>query len=281
MKYTVHEFGRKGGLKVDEIDIYNDNGNRVSFLNIGARVNGIFIGSNKSLSLGFDNLEEIFENRNYYLGAAIGRIAGRIPDANFYLKDKLYSLDTNEGKNHLHGGSFGFDFRIWTYSIDEKEDSISLHFYLDDIERKGYYPGNLKVEIVYSFDNDDNLSVEYKAISDKDTLFNPTFHIYFNLSEEDKDISNHILKVCADEILETDVENIPTGERRNIVDSEIDLNKGKKLSEILCSMDREILKNRGFDTLYLLNSGKPVSLKLINSNKSLEIETDDRVHIIV
>ena len=73
------------------------------------------------------------------------------------------------------------------------------------------YPGNLNVKVLYSFDEENTLSITYKAATDKKTIVNLTNHSYFNLAGYGT-IMDHTLWLDADKITLTDDELIPTGD---------------------------------------------------------------------
>src|SRR5690606_37958273 len=70
-------------------------------------------GRIEDVALGFDTLAHYLE-RGRYFGAVIGRFANRIAGGRFTLDGVEYRLPVNDGPNSLHGGTQGFDRRLWS-----------------------------------------------------------------------------------------------------------------------------------------------------------------------
>src|SRR5262245_4515016 len=60
-------------------------------------------GALDDIVLGFDTLK-MYEEKSPYFGCIIGRYGNRIAKGRFSLDGAAYTLATNNGKNHLHGG---------------------------------------------------------------------------------------------------------------------------------------------------------------------------------
>lgn len=133
-------------------------------------------GRPRDIVLGFDSIEA-YEEQNKYIGALIGRYANRIGGSGFTLDGKRYRLDPNEPPNHLHGGSGGFDKRVW----DAYEIPNGVQLTLSSPDLEGGYPGNLEVSVSYRLEGK-KLILQYEAVSDGDTICNLTNHSYFNLN---------------------------------------------------------------------------------------------------
>src|ERR671939_131477 len=69
-------------------------------------------GRFEDVVLGFDDIEG-YQKTTTYIGALVGRYANRIAKGRFTLDGKQYTLATNNGENHLHGGVRGFDKVVW------------------------------------------------------------------------------------------------------------------------------------------------------------------------
>lgn len=165
-------------------------------------------GAWRDVVLGCGNLTE-YEQQDKFLGALIGRHANRIARGRFHLNSQTYSLPLNDGRNHLHGGPNGFHQRIWR----AEPHSDGLHLFLESPDGDQGYPGNLRVEVIYSIDADNGLVIEYFADSDRDTLCNLTNHAYFNLSGQGSgSILNHMLEMPSTAYTPTDAESLPTGQ---------------------------------------------------------------------
>lgn len=274
MKYTKKIVGNYKGKDVTEIKLLTSSGTYMTFWSLGARVNEFFLEGIGNIILSYKSLDQLLKNRSYFLGASVGRVGGRISGASFKLNDKLYKLDKNDGNNHLHGGDKGFDLRNWDFDLEEGADYIKLNFKLYDKEATNYYPGNLKAKISHTLTDTEKWTIDYWALADADTIYNPTNHVYFNLNANFNPVTNHYLRVDSSYILETDEDLIPTGQKINIKESSLDFSKAKLLKEALNSKDSEIVKNRGLDTAFILNKDEKIGINLRNDILSLDVITD-------
>lgn len=149
----------------------------VTVINLGATVTEInFAG--RSLALGYETAEEYLAGKNY-LGAVVGRYANRIAGARFSLDGREYPLTANEGANQLHGGPDSFDKRAWTGEI---LGEYALRLRLFSPHGDNGYPGDLEASVTYTLE-EDALRLDFEGESDRDTVYGPTSHLYFNLSE--------------------------------------------------------------------------------------------------
>jgi len=209
------------GKEIVVLRMTNLSGAYIDVTNIGASITGI-VTPDKNGELG--NIVLCYgEVENYlydifYLGTTIGRYANRISNACFSLKGETFHVDKNDGNNSNHGGFTGFNKKIFDYKIY----SDSIIFSTKSIDDEGGFPGNLDFSVKYSFSDDNELLIEYSAISDKLTPVNFTNHTYFNLNTSNNTIWNHELKVNADHHLEMDEEFLPTGKILNVSDSAFD-----------------------------------------------------------
>jgi aldose 1-epimerase len=179
-------------------------------------------GKNDDIVLGFNDLESYLAGHPYF-GAITGRVAGRITNAEFTLEGKRYQLACNDPPNHLHGGVFGFDKRIWKATPVERADGApSLRLTYCSLDGEEGYPGNVEVAVTYTVTHNNSFLVETEAISDRTTPLCLTHHSYFNLAGEGSgSVADHRLEIFADEFVPVD-ENLsltgrlePTERNRN------------------------------------------------------------------
>ena len=160
---------------------------------VGARINALRVNG-VDIVLGFNSVED-YNKSGCYAGATIGRVANRIAKGRFTLGGREYSLATNNGENHLHGGNEGFDKKPFTV-LEQTDNSVTMEYLSADSEEN--YPGNLKFKVKFTVESN-SLLMEYEAISDKDTLWCLTNHAYFNLDGEGTgDCLGNILRINAD-----------------------------------------------------------------------------------
>jgi aldose 1-epimerase len=166
---------------------------RVEISDYGAIIRSLFVKDfGRDVVLGYSDLADYIAD-DKYIGAVIGRNANRIALGKFTLNAKTYQLNVNNPPHHLHGGTYGFNKRIFE-EISHSSDSLTLN-YMSQHKEEGY-PGNLDFTIEFKLEND-VLAIKYRGVSDRKTLFNPTHHSYFNLSDEDS-IVNHELSIDSD-----------------------------------------------------------------------------------
>jgi aldose 1-epimerase len=208
-------------------------------------------GKNANINLGFDNVRG-FEGKHPYFGATVGRFANRIAKGKFTLDGKEYSLATNNGPNHLHGGIKGFNRMLWKAEEVKGDKEVGVRFsYLSRDGEEGY-PGNLQVTAFYTLTADDELKIEFTAKTDKPTVLNLTNHNYWNLNGAfSGSILDHVLMLTADKYLPVDDGLIPTGEMASVEGSPLDFRSPKPIG-------REIQKIKsdpvGYDHCFVLNN---------------------------
>ena len=230
MTVTKRIFGT--GPNGEEVYLYtlrNSHGVEVSITNYGGAITSILVpdrnGVFGDVVLGYDTLDDYIKNPRY-LGAVIGRFANRIAGGKFWLNQVEYQLAQNNGSNHLHGGTKGFDKRVW--NATELLSDLRLEYLSPDGEEN--YPGNLHVAIDYSLKDENELRLDYRAFADKDTIVNLTNHSYFNLAGQGT-ILDHELKLQADSFTPVSDELIPTGEIRAVDGTRMDFRTSRVISE--------------------------------------------------
>ena len=208
-------------------------------------------GKTLDVVLGLKKLSD-YEESSPYFGALIGRYGNRIANGRFNLDGKQYNLVQNNGKNHLHGGTKGFDKVVWSAekSIVNETAQLKLSYLSKDLEEG--YPGNLNVEVIYALTNENAIEVEYKAISDKKTVINLTQHSYFNLSGR-KDVLDHELLLNADAYLPIDENLIPLGELRDVSGTPFDFTISKTIGKDIENDNSQLEHGGGYDHCWVLN----------------------------
>ena len=223
----------------------NKLGFAVSITNYGGAITSLKTpdrnGDFGDIVLGFETLEEYVRNPRYF-GALIGRHANRIANGKFSLNGTSYQLPQNNGANHLHGGFHGFDKRDWT--VREDENTLHLTYFSKDGEEG--YPGNLNASVDYTL-RDNELRVDYRATTDRETIVNLTNHSYFNLRGKGT-ILDHELTLNADSFTPVSKDLIPIGEIRSVEGTPMDFRSGKAIGADLDAVDG------GYDHNFVLNN---------------------------
>jgi aldose 1-epimerase len=267
-----------------EVLIYtlkNKNGLLIKAINWGGAITSITTpdrnGNLSDIVLGYDDLVS-YVNDFSAMGTIIGRYANRIYNSSFILDGIKYDLFKNNGENCLHGGKNGFNKVFWDIEEISSEDSsgLSLKYYSKDNEEG--FPGNLEIKVEYLLTDDNSLIINYFAKSDKNTIFNPTQHTYFNLSGEGgKDILEHTLKINSQYFLPSNSVQIPTGEFANIKSTPFDFSEFKKIGQDINSEDEQLKIGNGYDQCWILKTGN--SHKLIHAGILAEPDSGRKIEI--
>jgi aldose 1-epimerase len=277
-------FGTAPEGAVDLYTLSNANQMSVEILTFGGIIKAIYCpdknGKIENVILGFNTLKPYLETHPYF-GAIVGRYGNRIANGKFNIDGTEYNLATNNSPNHLHGGLKGFDKVIWQAREFKDNEKIGLELsYLSKDMEEGY-PGNLNVKVTYSLNNQNELSIDYEAVTDKKTICNLTNHSYFNLAGEGKgNILNHQLVIHADSITPVNEHLIPTGEPMAVQGTPFDFRSGKKMGEEIDSNNEQIKYGGGFDHNFILK-GNSESLPIIakvsepESGREMEILTTE------
>lgn len=233
------------------IELSNERGDSVEVMNLGGIIHRwetqSASGEPVNIVLGYPHLQSYLKDPAYH-GAIVGRYCNRISRGRFSLHGTTYQLETNEGKNHLHGGDQGLHRRIWAIEDVQKNSvSLSLHSEAGD---QGY-PGNLQIGLTYTLDEEGELDITWEAASDEDTIVSLTSHGYFNLSGSG-DILDHYVRIPADHYTPIDDAGIPSGELRAVNDSVFDLRHFTRLAEVVSDNAAEIRTSCGLDHNYAL-----------------------------
>lgn len=232
-------------------------------------------GDKFNIVLGFDSVAG-YEKHSAYFGSTVGRYANRIAKGKFKIGETEYTLVTNNDENHLHGGKNGFNRVVWKAEKVETGDASGIKFFYRSANEEEGYPGNLDVTVIYTLNNDDELTIEYTATADKPTVLNLTNLAYWNLDGAGSgDILAHELTLTADKYLAVDAGLIPTGEMADVKGTPLDFTSPHTIG----SRIREIQSDPvGYDHCFVLRGqeGKlelAATVKDSSSGRSMEILT--------
>lgn len=287
MEITTHTFGAVDGQEVIEYTLTNGNGVSLSAIPYGATVTKIVTpdkeGNRENITLNVETLEDMLEHRPFY-GATIGRIAGRITKGQFSLDGKDYQIEQNEGDNMLHGGPKGLDTKLWDVEVNTSADEASLTFSYESAAGENGFPGNLSLKVVYILTDKNEWKIDYMAQTDEPTLFNPTNHIYFNLTGDIKQtILDHEVELASTLYATLNEEKLPTGNLENVEGTDFDFTQRKPFKEAILSEHEQIQPIAGLDHPFVLDQktkepkGKVVDPK---SGRSLTFTTDQNSVVI-
>ncbi|GBG95968.1 galactose-1-epimerase [Lactococcus termiticola] len=274
MKIETNDFGAGTVL----IRLTNKSGQSIAFSNLGARVVDWNIDG-RQIVLGFDSAQEYLD-KDAYPGATIGRTAGRVTNGIIHVDGQDIQLPQNEGEQTLHGGPKSFETKVWDYEIIDD----AVKFTLTSPDGDNGYPGNLKVTVIHRFDEAGDWTIEYEAISDKDTVFNPTGHVYFNLAgDASQPIDDHQLKISASRFVPLkDKTELVRGDIVDVTGTDFDLREGLSLKQVFASDDAQIQLVDGFDHPFLLDapSLSTEQASLSYEDLTISVKTDQPALVI-
>lgn len=276
------------GRQVDVYQFTNANGIELRVTNYGGIILSLktpnIAGEFEDIALGFDSLEAYLSDEylqaNPYFGAIIGRYGNRIANGQFSLDGEQYALAANDGSNHLHGGQQGFDKVLWQAEPFESEAGTGLVLRYTSEDGEEGYPGRLESEVTYTLTDDDELVVDYRAVTDKATPVNLTQHSYFNLKGEGSDtILDHQLMINASEFTPVNDTLIPTGEIRSVKDTSFDFTQATPIGERIEQDNEQLTFGGGYDHNFVLARGDAAADALVVAAKVWEPQSGRMVEI--
>lgn len=257
----MSDFGKMpDGRTVELYTLKNGKGMEAAITTYGARIVSIVVpdrdGHRADVVLGFDNLQG-YLGKDPYFGATVGRFANRIANGEFKLDGKTYKLPINNGPNSLHGGTVGFDKKVWTaHEVSQNPPSVEMS-YLSKNGEEGY-PGDLTVKVKFTLTDGDELRLDYTATTDKDTVVNFTNHSYFNLSGEGSgSILGEEMMINADSFTPINANMIPTGEIKSVEGTPFDFRKLTPIGARINEDNQQLKFAHGYDDNFVINRKGP------------------------
>ena len=286
-----------GGAAVTKYTLSNKRGMTVSILDYGGIIQSLYVpdsrGHEANVTLGFANIDgytnAAYLKSNPYFGAIIGRYGNRIANGKFSIPAQNgfpasgpFTVDINNGANTLHGGFTGYDKEMWKATpVPPSHGSVGLTLTgirsgtagegCNPALNQGVgsppntcttgYPGNLKVSVTFTLNNQNQLSFHYVATTDAPTVVNLTNHSYWNLSGEGSGtINDHLLQINANGFTPVDSGLIPTGVIQPVAGTPFDFTRFHAIGERLRGNDQQLVFGRGYDHNFVLNNPHPGNL---------------------
>lgn len=244
----------------------NKNGMKMTVTNFGGRIVTLLVpdktGNMSDVVLGFDSLKQYLAGSHVY-GAMIGRFGNRIAKGKFKIDGTEYQLAVNNGVNSLHGGPKGFHNQFWQATPIKNGDVDALALRYRSVDGEEGYPGTLDVKVVYTLTDQNEVVIDYEAITDKATIINLTHHSFFNLQGEGQgDILEHQFVINADHFTPVDDGLIPTGEIKSVKGTPFDFLIRHTIGERINNNDEQLKFGKGYDHNWVLNKKEVGGLTL-------------------
>lgn len=261
MKLAIQEFGRLGLDRPVELYTFsNDRGLRVRVMTYGATLVSVEApdraGTVAPITLSLNTLEDYLAGHPC-LGSVCGRFANRIAAGRFTLENRTFQLAVNNGPNHLHGGWRGFDKVLWQAEPIETPDAVGVKCRVHSPDGDEHYPGNLTATVSYSLSADNQLRIEYRAVTDRPTVVNLTNHAYWNLAGPGaEDCYGHLLRLGADHYLPVDETQIPCGNPSPVHGTPMDFATARPIGQQIGQV------GLGYDHCWVVNRKQPDELVL-------------------
>jgi aldose 1-epimerase len=256
------------GTAIEAVTLSNAHGVSARIITYGATLQSLVApdsqGHKADIALGYDDLAGYVEHPNYF-GATIGRFANRIAGARFALDGKTYTLALNDKPNSLHGGTLGFDKRVWRIESTDSGTSASVTLTLTSAAGDQGYPGTLQVKERYSLDEAGALTIDLSATTDAPTVVNLTNHSIFDLAGEGSQhgVLDQRLTIPASHYTPVDATLIPTGVLQPVAGTVFDFTHGRIIGQdIRDGRDPQIVAGRGYDHNFALDAGLTAEPKL-------------------
>lgn len=250
------------GKAVELYTLTNAKHAEAKFTNYGGRLVSLLIPDQKGdlvdVVVGLNSVKGYQNATEPYFGATIGRYGNRIAKGKFKIDNNEYTLFANNGPNTLHGGKKGFQYVVWD-AKQPNQHTLELSYLSNDGEEG--FPGNLKVKVVYTLTDDNELKMDYEATTDKNTVVNLTNHAFFNLNGEGSgDILKHSLQIFGDSYLPVDSTLIPTGKIVQVAGTPFDFRQPQPIGARINDKNEQLVFGKGYDHNYVLNKTKALGM---------------------
>ena len=236
-------------------------------------------GNFADITLGYDTLDGWVNDGNY-MGATVGRYGNRIAKGKFTLDGTEYTLATNNGENHLHGGNVGFNKKLWATQRIHAIDGEGVRFTCVSPDGEEGYPGELTSTVTYLLNNSDELTITFEATTTKPTVVNLVHHTYWNLTgDPSKSILDHKLMLLADGYTPIDETSIPNNGIQPVEGTPFDFRSATTIGQRIGYNHEQLTNGKGYDHSWAIN-GEPGTLRMAAvaydpaSGRIMQIQTD-------
>ncbi|HFI0256552.1 TPA: aldose epimerase family protein [Streptococcus suis] len=276
----VTAFGKKATLYC----LKNKNGMQVTLTNYGARIVEILLpveegGSLRNVSLACSS-DLAYLAEDVYVGSTILPVAGRISGAKAEINGQVYSFTENEPARTLHGGIGTANEQYWEVELVEDRQALTFGIVLPD--GLNGFPGPVAVQAVYELTEANELKVTYRAKAEQATLFNPTNHVYFNLSGDFRqDVGEHELKIAAQSYVPLGEDNLPLGHFEAVEGTPFDFREFATFNQGFKGSHPQNILVKGYDHPWVLDK-VPTAVEVVSPDQKvrLQVETNQPAMVI-
>jgi aldose 1-epimerase len=268
------------GTKVDLYTLTNPNDITVALMTYGGIIVSLQTpdrcGDVADIVLGFDTLDDYLHDPPYF-GAIVGRYANRIAGGTFTLDGVIYRLVTNNGPNHLHGGTRGFDKVVWKATSRANDDAAQVTLTHVSPDGNEGYPGTLTATVTYTLTADNVLRIDYAATTDRATPVNLTQHSYFNLTGARRDVLDHVVQINADRYTPVDATLIPTGVLAPVHGTAFDFQRPAPLGAAIDAADPQLRHAGGYDHNFVFADDTAHTASVLDpeSGRTIDVSTTE------
>lgn len=274
------------GHQTELYTLTNARGMEACITNYGARLVSLMVpnwnGRMEDVVLGFDNIDD-YHNIKQNFGATVGRYVGRITGPQFKLDGQVYQLQ-DDGRGHIsHGGTPGFQDRVWNVIIKEKS-RVVMQYTSPDGENG--FPGNLTVTLTYTLTDQNALDVDFKASTDKPTVLNLTNHSFFNICGDlTRQVLTQDLWIDSKRIATYDQRKNLNGKFRKVKHTPFDFTEPRQIGTRIHRDDEQLNITDGYDHSFILrhpgNQRKPAAVLYdAQSGRTLTVyTTEPAIHV--
>ncbi len=273
-------FGNHNGKEVYLFTIKNKAGNVIRLTNYGAKLIWIEVpdrnGKMDNITFGYDTFEETLKG-DMSFGSVVGRYANRIAGGKFKIDGIEYTTPLNNGPNTLHGGPLGWHSVVWNAEILKEGENPGVKFSYLSADMEQGFPGNVKIEVVYTWTANNEVVMDYTWSTDKKTIVNVTNHSYFNLHGAGTgDVLDHVLTLRASAFTPVDSVLIPLKEIRQVSGTPFDFTTPNTIGERINEKYEQLIIGNGYDHNFVLDNKEEVDVILYepNEGRMLEVITD-------
>lgn len=238
MNVTQTVVGTIESQPVTQYLLTNQQGTRVSVLSWGATLQEFSVveGTRRQQLVVGESDFTAYDHNGWALCQALGRVAGRIGGAQFELDGQTVHLEAGDDGNAIHGGPHGFKCVNWAGKTHTTDDTASVALTYTATPAADRYPGTLATTITYTLTAADRLEISFTGKSDADTLFNPTIHTYFNVTDDQHSLDQQWLLLSGDQRLELDDTKVPTGKKLPTAGTGYDFSQPRTIADGLAEL---------------------------------------------